>query len=58
MRHRLAAVIAALVAAASLAAGAHAIQPTSNWTALPVPGCDDEFGCGMNHNEVMAATAA
>ena len=19
-------------------------------------GCDDEFGCGMNHNEVMAST--
>ena len=56
MRRRIALVVASLVATASLVAGAHAAQPSSNWTAAPPP-CED-WGCGTNHNEVMATTVA
>jgi hypothetical protein len=52
--HRVAAVVAAIVAAASLAAGAQAIQGSAS--AAPPP-CE-EWGCGMNHNEVTATTVA
>lgn len=55
-RRRIAAIVASLVATASLAAGGHAAQPSSNWTAAPPP-CED-WGCGTNHNAVMATTVA
>ena len=51
---RVAAAVAAILAAASLAAaGAHSVQATGS-SALPAPTCDDDFGCGTNHNDVMA----
>ena len=51
---RVAAAVAAIVAAASLAAaGAHSVQAGGS-SALPVPGDCDDWGCGSNHNDVMA----
>ncbi|HKQ77708.1 MAG TPA: hypothetical protein VJ810_28690 [Blastocatellia bacterium] len=30
---------------------------TRSASSRPVPGCDDEFGCGTNHNETLVRDA-
>ncbi|MEK6253046.1 MAG: hypothetical protein AABM43_14195 [Actinomycetota bacterium] len=50
--------LAVAVAIATFAFAASAAAPTvSSAHAFPVPGGCDEWGCGSNHNEVMATTA-
>ena len=50
--------VAMLAAVATVAFAASAAAPTvSAAHAMPVPGGCDEFGCGSNHNEVMATSA-
>ena len=31
---------------------------THSISSRPLTGCDDEFGCGMNHNETLVRDAA
>ena len=48
--------VATLAAVAAVAFAASAAVPTvSAAHAKPIPGGCDDFGCGTNHNEVMAS---
>jgi hypothetical protein len=50
--------VATLAMVATVAFAASAAAPTVGAAyAIPSGGCDD-WGCGMNHNEVMAATTS
>ena len=52
-------IAAAIVATAAALAGQTIAAPDANTappSALP-GGCDDEWGCGMSHNEVLARSA-
>jgi hypothetical protein len=51
--------VATLAIVATVAFAASAAAPSvSAAHAKPVPGGCDEFGCGSNHNEVMATPTA
>ena len=38
--------------------GASSTPGTHSISSRPLTGCDDEFGCGMNHNETLVRDAA
>jgi hypothetical protein len=51
--------VATFAMVATVAFAASAAAPTvSAAHAKPIPGGCDEFGCGSNHNEVMAVPSA
>jgi hypothetical protein len=50
--------LAAAEDAAKVQVKASSPSTTSGASSRPLTGCEDEFGCGMNHNETLVRDAA